>query len=263
MVVTIVVLLILAGVSISLILDNNGIIQKSKDARKEYRQAQTNEQADLESISNFIEEIEEESKPKVIEPKNIEDWEYTEEDDGTITINSYKGNDITVIIPNYINGKPVKKTEIKEDSSTRTLWLNCTNTQYGKKQQTIKEVIISDGIEEIGDFTFVRSEALEKVTIPRSVKILGNNVFAGCFNLSSITIPNNVISIGAYVFTGCTGLTNITIPSSVTSIGKNVFSDIQSITVNVPFKEGDTPEGWNADWNFTSNSYNVTVNYLK
>ena len=34
LVVTIVVLLILAGVSISLILDNNGIIKKSKDARR-------------------------------------------------------------------------------------------------------------------------------------------------------------------------------------------------------------------------------------
>ena len=56
MVVTIVVLLILAGVSISLILDNDGIIQKSKDARKQYGEAQTNEQADLENISSWIEE---------------------------------------------------------------------------------------------------------------------------------------------------------------------------------------------------------------
>ena len=56
MVVTIVVLLILAGVSISLILDNNGIIQKSKDARREYRQAQTNEQVDLDNMSDLIDE---------------------------------------------------------------------------------------------------------------------------------------------------------------------------------------------------------------
>ena len=56
MVVTIVVLLILAGVSISLILDNNGIIKKSKDARREYRQAQTNEQADLDNMSDLIDE---------------------------------------------------------------------------------------------------------------------------------------------------------------------------------------------------------------
>ena len=49
-------LLILAGVSISLILDNNGIIKKSKDARREYRQAQANEQADLDNMSDLIDE---------------------------------------------------------------------------------------------------------------------------------------------------------------------------------------------------------------
>ena len=54
MVVTIVVLLILAGVSISLVLDNNGIIQKSKDARREYGQAKDNEQAQLDGVATWI-----------------------------------------------------------------------------------------------------------------------------------------------------------------------------------------------------------------
>ena len=56
MVVTIVVLLILAGVSISLLLDENGIIKKSKDARREYGQAKANEQEDLSNLSDMIEE---------------------------------------------------------------------------------------------------------------------------------------------------------------------------------------------------------------
>ena len=56
MVVTIVVLLILAGVTISLLLDENGIIQKSKDARREYGQAKANEQEDLSNLSDMIEE---------------------------------------------------------------------------------------------------------------------------------------------------------------------------------------------------------------
>ncbi len=54
LVVTIVVLLILAGVSISLVLDNNGIIQRSKDARREYGQAKDNEQAQLEEMATWI-----------------------------------------------------------------------------------------------------------------------------------------------------------------------------------------------------------------
>ena len=56
MVVTIVVLLILAGVSISLILDNNGIIQKGKDARRQYEQAKVNEEDTLNQINNTIEQ---------------------------------------------------------------------------------------------------------------------------------------------------------------------------------------------------------------
>ena len=56
LVVTIVVLLILAGVSISLLLDENGIIKKSKDARREYGQAKANEQEDLSNLSDMIEE---------------------------------------------------------------------------------------------------------------------------------------------------------------------------------------------------------------
>ena len=57
LVVTIVVLLILAGVSISLVLDNNGIIGKSKDAKNKYAQSRKNEQSDLEDASDWIDEL--------------------------------------------------------------------------------------------------------------------------------------------------------------------------------------------------------------
>ena len=94
MVVTIVVLLILAGVSISLILDNNGIIKKSKDARREYRQAQTNEQEDLSNLSDMIDEATAEPTPKV----NVN----TKAGDNS-TINGKKGNSNNPTIPkNYI-----------------------------------------------------------------------------------------------------------------------------------------------------------------
>ena len=54
LVVTIVVLLILAGVSISLILDNNGIIQKSKNAKLETRASQVEDEIGLWKQNNFI-----------------------------------------------------------------------------------------------------------------------------------------------------------------------------------------------------------------
>ena len=54
LVVTIVVLLILAGVSISLVLNNNGVISKSKDARDQYAGTQTNEYKQFNEVTDWI-----------------------------------------------------------------------------------------------------------------------------------------------------------------------------------------------------------------
>ena len=48
--------MILAGVSISLLLDENGIIKKSKDARREYGQAKANEQEQMDNAEDWIDE---------------------------------------------------------------------------------------------------------------------------------------------------------------------------------------------------------------
>jgi len=94
LVVTIVVLLILAGVSISLVVDKNGIIQKSKDARREYGQAKANEQEDLSNLSDMIEEATAEPTPKV----NVN----TKAGENS-TINGKKGTSKNPTIPkNYI-----------------------------------------------------------------------------------------------------------------------------------------------------------------
>jgi len=54
LVVTIVVLLILAGVSISLVLNNNGVISKAKDAKNQYAGAQTNEEKHFNEVTDWI-----------------------------------------------------------------------------------------------------------------------------------------------------------------------------------------------------------------
>ena len=56
LVVTIVVLLILAGVSLSLVLNNNGIISRAKEAKNRYAEAQTNEEKQLNEVSDWIKE---------------------------------------------------------------------------------------------------------------------------------------------------------------------------------------------------------------
>ena len=54
LVVTIVVLLILAGVTVSLLQDENGIIEKSKVAKIETRASQVEDEVGMWKLNNFI-----------------------------------------------------------------------------------------------------------------------------------------------------------------------------------------------------------------
>ena len=56
LVVTIIVLILLAGVSISLVIGNNGIMQKAVKGRTDYAGAAINEQLDLNKIEDYIED---------------------------------------------------------------------------------------------------------------------------------------------------------------------------------------------------------------
>ncbi len=71
-------------------LDKNGIIQKSKDARREYGQAKANEQEDLSNLSDMIDEATAEPTPKV--DVNTKAGENS-------TINGKKGNSNNPTIP--------------------------------------------------------------------------------------------------------------------------------------------------------------------
>ena len=57
LVVTIIIILILAGVAISFTIGDNGIFRKAQDAAKVYENAQNNEMISLEEISNYIDDV--------------------------------------------------------------------------------------------------------------------------------------------------------------------------------------------------------------
>lgn len=57
LIITIIVLIILAGVTISLVVDDNGIIQKSKNAKTNMLNAQNLENEQLHNAENFINTI--------------------------------------------------------------------------------------------------------------------------------------------------------------------------------------------------------------
>ena len=100
---------------------------------------------------------------------------------------------------------------------------------------TIRSVVISKGVTNIGKQAFFCCNSLTSITIPNSVISIGDYAFFNCNSLTSITIPNSVKSIEWGTFNGCSSLTSITIPNSVTNIGEQAFSYCSSLTsISIP-----------------------------
>ena len=108
-----------------------------------------------------------------------------------VIITGYTGSGGDVVIPAWIDGRPVTS---------------------------------------IGYSVFADCSGLTSITIPNSVTSIGSGAFTNCSGLTSIIIPNRVASIGGWAFAWCSGLTSITIPNSVISIGDSAFEGCRGLT---------------------------------
>ena len=96
--------------------------------------------------------------------------------------------------------------------------------------ELVTDLVIPDGVTEIGNYAFSNCKSLTSITIPDSVTSIGYNAFSFCASLTSVTIGNGVTEIGDSAFYGCTSLTSVTIPDSVTKIRGVAFFDCTSLT---------------------------------
>jgi hypothetical protein len=128
-----------------------------------------------------------------------------------IKISKYTGSRTTLIIPDTINGLPVKV--------------------IGTEAFTFAElsrITLPQGLTEIEDKAFWVSEITEMV-IPRGVTHIGKQAFSSCKKLATITVSGTTV-IDDFAFSGCTSLTSITIPPAVTSVGYGAFRGCTSLS---------------------------------
>lgn len=99
------------------------------------------------------------------------------------------------------------------------------------------EVIVPEGIVEIGKRAFFDNKKIVSITLPKNLSIIGEQAFCGCSKLTSINIPEKVASLPYGAFASCEKIKTIHIPENITEIGSSAFSDCTSLTkINIPKK---------------------------
>lgn len=155
-------------------------------------------------------------------------------------------------------GKEAGKTEVPDNfEATEEYYENIENSDV------IKDVVINEGVERIGNYAFEECKnlktvimpeslteigqgafedcvSLESVTVPEKVTVLNENVFFGCDSLKEVKMAGKITKISDMAFGNCGQLESVVIPASVTEIGDSVFTG--EATLNIYFG------GTEADW---------------
>ena len=195
------------------------------------------------------------------------DYSYTEEE-GVTLITDENGKVVKAIVSG-VNGKVQTglfsnlKQSVDEEGNPQFDHNGSPIMEPDEKWAALTEVVIKDGVTEIGNQTFQGCTGLTNVTIPDSVQKIGAWAFYLCGGLKNVDIPANVEignssfrqsgleqvtvsggsvgqyafhrnvslkridinceTIGAEAFSGCDSLTDITLGSSVKTLGDKVF----------------------------------------
>ena len=241
LVITIIVLLILAGVTLSLTLGENGILRKGMEAKEENRGATVDEKVKfwktdlklsktqkqpLKSTQSIVNELFEEGLITE-EEKYIILGDESKEIEGAyeITIGS---KHIDFFTDEYRDGTPglyVTRTNILKKSWDELLeegYITVENNEITSCQKNQKgDLIIPEEIVKIKEDAFNGYKKLTYIDTNKVTEI-ERRAFSGCTGLTELTINESIKNIGDLAFSNCTGLKKIKVRSSDFSI--NAYS---------------------------------------
>ncbi len=212
-------------------------------------------------------EAEKTAEIEVTSATETDNFNYEINEDGTVTITEYTGNDTQVEIPEEIAGKSVTSigdsafydcetlTSIEIPDSVTSIgeWafracksltsinipssVTCIGSQAFQECRELTNISIPEGVTSIEYATFASCENLMSITLPEGTTSIGQSAFFNCKKLTNITLPEGITSIGEQAFGGCERLVNIVLPEGVTSIGQSAFEDCKSL-INITISEG-------------------------
>ncbi|MDE6917554.1 MAG: leucine-rich repeat domain-containing protein, partial [Lachnospiraceae bacterium] len=110
------------------------------------------------------------------------------------------------------------------------------------EMNSLREIAIPEGVEEIGEGAFYKCASLKHITVPGTVKKIGKHAFLRCRKLERVYVCDGVSEIGDRAFLDCSALKTARIPQSVQNLrtapdgpgGYGVFNGCKKLTVHGP-----------------------------
>ena len=99
----------------------------------------------------------------------------------------------------------------------------------------LTSVEIADTVTDIGGYAFFSCDLLTDLELPSSLRTIGNSAFYGCGRLTELDIPEGITEINYGAFSNCRGLTQVKLPASLKKIGPDAFTSCAKLTqVEIP-----------------------------
>ena len=254
LVVTIIVLLILAGITISLLFGDNGAITRAQESAFKTEIAKVNEKFNMYLNTKKMENLEfQKGTLNAGETSLLYNTKPETEQGSIYTVLAGLKKDIVKdfeIIKGelfYFNqnerqmkwaeemGMKVNPYEIINGvliSSDKNLFLMDEDTGT---------ITVPERVKSVGEGTFTNLPGMRRIIIPPTCKEIQRNAFYGNTTLEEVIIlsENNIglERIGDYAFNHCTSLKSIQMPDTIKELGESIFNECTSlIDVKLPSK---------------------------
>ncbi len=94
---------------------------------------------------------------------------------------------------------------------------------------SVENLIIPEGVKEIGANAFYNVRSIKTVSLPESLEKIVDGAFISCNQLTEVTLPESLTYLGSAAFYNCTSLKKINIPDGVDKIYDLTFHACESL----------------------------------
>lgn len=111
----------------------------------------------------------------------------------------------------------------------------CTSiNRYAFRGTGLKEVIIPEGVESIGNYAFYECRKAISLVLPTTLKTIKDYAFQRMEKIISVELPNSVTTVGSYAFADCYVLKDVKLSESMSYISYGMLRNTAIEKLDIP-----------------------------